>query len=155
MAVEGEPRPGLARLMTQNDGGPVVEARVVVAEAVYGGGEGRMDRGAGLGKQVDPHMDCSPLNTIFALDGERVRIVPAARLVVPANPHAGAFRAHVAEEEVGPAARIQVGGGSQPSAAHAQVEDGVRALCEGRGQHRGEAAPVAGLSEPGPQSRSP
>ena len=139
MAVESEPTacrgglPGFSHaapthIVPQNDGGPVVEVRVVVLEAVNGRRAGSVDRRARFGEEVDANMDRSPFEAVFALDGERVRIVPAARLVVASHAHGGSDSAHVAEQQVGPAARVQVARGSQPPAADAQVEDGARTL---------------------------
>ena len=154
VAVEGVPRAQPTRLVAQNDGRPVIEPRIVVAQAMDDCVAGSVDRRAGFGEEIDAHMNRSPLKPVLALDGERVRVVPAPGLVVAANPDGSPNGPHVAEQKIGPASRVQVARGAEPPAAHAQVEDGVRTFGQLRRQNRSEAAFVTLPPQPCAQARS-
>ena len=99
-------------------------------------------------------MHRSPLEPVLALDGERVRVVPAARLVVAADSDGSPNGPHVAEQKIGPAARVEIARGAEPPAAHAQVEDGMWTRSRFRRQHGGEAPLVALAPQPCAQARS-
>ena len=97
VAVKSKKAGSIIRGVLQDDDRPVVQGCFIVGEDVNGAGQWGVDRGAGLGKEIDTQMDHAALIGQTRPGGKERGSIEQARLIIAAHCKLHARRLHHAE----------------------------------------------------------